>query len=146
MTGFAESGRAGPETDLMTPAVYLDYNATAPLRPEAAAAMSHAMGQAGNPSSVHGFGRMARRTVEDARAEIAALVGARPDQVVFTGGGTEANNLALAGVGARRRILSAIEHDSVMNAAPEAEVVPVRPDGVISLAALADALARSAFP
>ena len=80
----------------MAPAVYLDYNATTPLRPEAAAAMAASMAHNGNPSSVHGFGRMARRMVEDSRAEVAALVGVRPDRVVFTGGGTEANNLALA--------------------------------------------------
>lgn len=130
----------------MARAVYLDYNATAPLRPEAAAAMAAAMRRTGNPSSVHGFGRSARRTVEDARAQVAALVGARPDQVVFTGGGTEANNLALAGVGPRRRLVSAIEHDSVLQAAPEAEVVPVGADGVVSLAALREMLPRSPRP
>ncbi len=130
----------------MAPAVYLDYNATAPLRPAAAAAMAAAMAHTGNPSSVHGFGRMARRKVEDARAEVAALVGARPDRVVFTGGGTEANNMALAGLGPRRRMVSAVEHDSVLKAAPEAEFLPVGADGVISLDALRDRLQRPAPP
>jgi cysteine desulfurase len=125
---------------------YLDYNATVPLRPAAAAAVAAALQVTGNPSSVHAFGRRARRLVEDARAQVAALVGARPEQVVFTGGGTEANNLALAGVGRRRRLVSAIEHDSVLNAAPGAEVLPVARDGVVVLDALAERLAGSAAP
>ena len=127
----------------MAPSVYLDYNATAPLRPEAAAAMAAAMAHTGNPSSVHGFGRRARRLVEDARAAVAALVAARPDRVVFTGGGTEANNLALAVPGPWRRMVSAVEHDSVLKAAPEAEILPVGADGIISLAAFHDRLQRS---
>ena len=98
---------------------YLDYNATAPMRPAVADAMAAALGAFGNPSSVHRFGRAARQRVEEARATVAALVGARPGQVVFTGGGTEANNLALAGTG-RPALVSAIEHDSVLRAAPAA--------------------------
>lgn len=81
------------------PTVYLDYNATAPLRPEAMAAMTRALEVGGNPSSVHGPGRRARAMVEDAREAVAALVKARPEQVIFTSGGTEADALALIGSG-----------------------------------------------
>jgi cysteine desulfurase len=76
-------------------AVYLDWNATAPLRQEARKAMLSAADVSGNPSSVHAQGRAARRLVEHARAQVAALVGAKPQDVVFTSGGTEANMLAL---------------------------------------------------
>jgi cysteine desulfurase len=102
--------------------VYLDWNATTPLRPEARQAMAAAWEVAGNPSSVHAEGRQARRLVEDARAAIAAAVGARPQDVVFTSGGTEANALALtpglrrgAGEPVRRLLVSAIEHTSVLS-------------------------------
>ena len=124
---------------------YLDYNATAPMRPAVADAMAAALGAFGNPSSVHRFGRAARQRVEEARATVAALVGARPGQVVFTGGGTEANNLALAGTG-RPALVSAIEHDSVLRAAPAAPRLPVRADGTIELDALDDLLGASAQP
>jgi cysteine desulfurase len=102
--------------------VYLDWNATTPLRPEARQAMAVAWDMAGNPSSVHAEGRQARRLVEGARASIAAAVGARPQDVVFTSGGTEANALALtpglrrgAGEPAQRLLVSAIEHTSVLS-------------------------------
>ena len=102
--------------------VYLDWNATTPLRPEARQAMAAAWDMAGNPSSVHAEGRQARRLVEDARAAVAAAVGARPQDVVFTSGGTEANALALtpglrrgAGEPVRRLLVSAIEHTSVLS-------------------------------
>ncbi len=103
--------------------VYLDWNATTPLREEARAAMLAAMDAVGNPSSVHAEGRQARRLVEDARAAVAAAVGAEARQVVFTSGGTEANVLALVPGIARkgtppveRLIVSAVEHPSVMAA------------------------------
>jgi cysteine desulfurase len=102
--------------------VYLDWNATTPLRPEARQAMAAAWEVAGNPSSVHAEGRQARRLVEDARAAISAAVGARPQDVAFTSGGTEANALALtpglrrsAGEPVRRLLVSAIEHTSVLS-------------------------------
>src|SRR5690242_1324349 len=102
----------------MSRPTYLDYNATAPLKPAVVEAMASALAECGNASSVHRFGRLARRAVETARAEVAALVNAAPHQVVFTSGGTEANNLALKAIGADRRlIVSAIEHDSVLEAA-----------------------------
>src|SRR5215831_9675245 len=98
---------------------YLDYNATAPLRPEAAAALAEAAAAIGNPSSVHRFGRDCRRRIEEAREQVSALAGAAPAQVVFTSGGTEANQLALRGAFAgppARLIASSIEHDSVLAA------------------------------
>src|SRR4051812_21345671 len=99
----------------MTHQAYLDWNATAPLRPEARAAMVAAMDVVGNPSSVHAEGRAARRLVEGARADVAALVGGEPRHVVFTSGGTEANMLALSpAVGCARLLVSAIEHPSVL--------------------------------
>jgi cysteine desulfurase len=92
---------------------YLDWNATAPLRPEARAAMLAALDLVGNPSSPHAEGRRARAVVEDARESVARLVGARPSEVVFTSGGTEANNAVFAG-GWARVFLAGIEHDSVL--------------------------------
>src|SRR4051812_33838474 len=101
----------------MSERVYLDWNATTPLRPEAKAAMAAAFELSGNPSSVHTEGRQARRLVEDARAAVASAVGARPQDVVFSSAGTEANALALtpglrrgAGQPVRRLLVSAIEH------------------------------------
>jgi cysteine desulfurase len=119
--------------------VYLDWNATTPLRPEARQAMAAAWEVAGNPSSIHAEGRQARRLIEDARAAISAAVGARPQDVAFTSGGTEANALALTpglrrGAGepvVRRLLVSAIEHTSVLSGArfsPEA-VGPIQVTG-----------------
>ncbi len=125
---------------------YLDWNATAPLRPTATAAMSAALAGLGNPSSVHRFGRAARRLVERSRAAVAELVGAAPEGVVFVSGGTEANHLALAGVGRERILVSAVEHDSVRHAVGEAEVIPVDCDGVVRVDALARLLARDTRP
>ena len=116
---------------------YLDWNATAPLRPEAAAAVASALALGGNPSSVHGRGRVARQLVEESRAAVAALAGAPADAVVFTSGGTEANHLALLGAGRERVLISAVEHSSVLQAAPEAERIPVDRDGLVDPAALA---------
>ena len=120
--------------------IYLDYNAKTPVRPAVALAVAEALAIAGNPSSVHGFGRAARARLETAREQVARLVGARPAQVVFTSGGTEANNLALSGTGRIRVLVSAIEHDSVLRAA-RAEMVPVERSGVIDLGALERMLA-----
>lgn len=101
--------------------VYLDWNATTPLRREARDAMAQAFELAGNPSSVHAEGRQARRLVEEARAAIASAVGASSRNLVFTSGGTEANTLALtpglrrgSGLGVERLLVSAIEHASVL--------------------------------
>jgi cysteine desulfurase len=103
---------------------YLDYAASAPLRPEALAAMLPFLERpVANPSSQHGPGRKARSAVETAREQVAALVGAAPSQVVFTSGGTEADNLAVKGTvlarepGARHLVASAVEHHAVLDAA-----------------------------
>ncbi|MDJ0948472.1 MAG: cysteine desulfurase family protein [Alphaproteobacteria bacterium] len=129
-----------------TDIAYLDYNATAPVRPGVVEAAARAMAEGGNPSSVHAAGRAARHVVEQARETVAALVGAASAQVVFTGSGTEANTLALKGAGRGRVLISAIEHDSVLRAAPEAEIVPVEPSGVVDLSALEARLAEDGAP
>jgi cysteine desulfurase len=122
---------------------YLDYNATAPVRPAVIEAMRQALQHVGNPSSVHHCGRAARRALEHARGLVAALVGAAPAQVVFTSGGTEANNQALQG--ARGRVaVSAIEHDSVLAAIPYAARIAVDAEGRLDLPALERELARAA--
>ncbi len=121
--------------------VYLDHNATTPVRPEAAEAVRRALADVGNPSSVHGEGRRARRRVEDARDRVADLVGGRPDDVIFTSGGTEASNQALAD--AAVALVSAVEHVSVIDAAPQATCIPVDADGVVDLEAL-DTMLRAA--
>jgi cysteine desulfurase len=126
---------------------YLDHNATAPVRPAVAAAVAEALALVGNPSSVHRAGRAARRAVEAARREIAALVGTEEREVVFVSGGSEANQLALRGSGRHRILVSAIEHDSVLNAVPDAESLPVSPaTGMVDLAMLADRLAADDRP
>ena len=127
---------------------YLDYNATAPVRPEAARAVASALEAGGNPSSAHGSGREARARVEAAREAVARLVGASPRSVVFTSGGTEANNMALRGAAAQGRplVASAIEHDSVLAAvasgARAGSSIPVGRDGVVDVAALDRELRR----
>jgi cysteine desulfurase len=132
----------------MTERAYLDWNATAPLRPEARVAMIAALDEIGNPSSVHREGRAARRTVEQARERVAALLGAEPRNVVFTSGGTEANMLALTPTLETsqhktrfdRLLVSAIEHASVRCGgrfpANQVEEFAATEDGTIDLAAL----------
>lgn len=130
--------------------IYLDWNATTPLRPEAKAAMAQAWDMAGNPSSVHAEGRQARRLVEDARAIVAGAVGGQPENLVFTSGGTEANSLALTpglrrgSIPVQRLLVSAIEHASVLAGGRfPAEVigtVGVTPSGVVDLERLRAAL------
>lgn len=120
---------------MTAPAVYLDYNATAPVRPAVREAVSRAMVAPGNPSSVHGFGRAARRLIEEAREVVADLLGARSDGVIFTSGGTEANALAINGWGRKRFLASAVEHPSVLKAG-RCVTVAVERSGVIDLAAL----------
>ena len=132
----------------MTERIYLDWNATAPLRPAARAAMLAALDQLGNPSSVHAEGRAARHLVETAREQVAALVGADAGNVVFTSGGTEANGLALGPAIERpgdrqpldRLLVSAIEHPSVASggrfAREKIEEIPVTSQGIVDLSAL----------
>jgi cysteine desulfurase len=104
---------------------YLDHAATTPMLPEVISAVSEAMGYVGNPSSLHGSGRLARRRVEESRETLAAALGARPSEVIFTAGGTESDNLAVKGMywaarGADRRrrrvIASSVEHHAVLDA------------------------------
>jgi len=125
----------------MTTPVYLDWNASAPLGEPARAAMAHAFTVAGNPSSVHAAGRAARKIVEEARASVASVAGSGAARVVFTGGGTEANALALNGFAPADCVVSAIEHDSVWAPLSGARVVPVGRDGIVDLAALEALLA-----
>ncbi len=108
--------------------------------------MASVFAQYGNPSSVHSFGRAARRIVEDARRHVAALVSARPEDVVFTSGGTEANNLALRGAGRARILVSAVEHPSVLEAADGIETITVDKYGVVDLDALTRMLAEDDAP
>src|SRR5580704_9851660 len=120
---------------------YLDHNANSPLRPAAFDAMVEALRAGGNPSAVHRAGRTARSRVDGARRQVAALVGALPTEIVFASGGTEASNMAIAGSGRQRVLVSAVEHDSVLKAVPKAEVIPVDAEGVVDLGALEHRLA-----
>jgi cysteine desulfurase len=139
--------------------VYLDHAATTPLAPEALAALTRELARTGNPSSLHGSGRRARRSVEDARETIAAAAGAHPSEVIFTSGGTESDNLAVKGLywsrsgehpGRRRILCSAVEHHAVLDTVEWLERhegadvtwLPVDGDGVVDLAALKAELAR----
>jgi cysteine desulfurase len=138
----------------MAERIYLDWNATAPLRAEAQAAAAEALAACGNPSSVHAEGRAARGLIEEARARVAALVGGEPRNVVFTSGGTEANAMALSPfvVTANETkprdhlLVSAIEHPSVLAGGrfprEAIETVPVTADGRLDLVALEAVLAR----
>ena len=129
--------------------IYLDHNATARVRPQAIAAMTQVMEHVGNPSSIHAAGRTARAVMEQARADIGALISAPDSTVIFTSGGTEANTIAIesaVAAGARRLIVSAIEHESVQETSRilgvEVEVLPVDSDGVADLGWLRERLAR----
>ncbi|MCZ6721802.1 MAG: cysteine desulfurase family protein [Proteobacteria bacterium] len=134
----------------MTKPIYLDYNASAPVKPMVARVFARALEDIGNPSSVHGYGRKARKAIEDARARVAALLDVDPERVIFTSGGTEANNLALAGCGRRHFLLSAVEHASVLEAARRRDgrtvSLPVDADGLVDLDRLEAALAGAGEP
>jgi cysteine desulfurase len=124
-------------SETMKSRIYLDHNATTPLRPAARTAAVAAMEATGNASSVHAEGRAAHARIDEARAAVAAALGVRADMVVFTSGGSEANNLALKVRDARALIVSAIEHPSVLAAAradarPLADI-PVDADGIVDL-------------
>ncbi|MGA1082427.1 MAG: aminotransferase class V-fold PLP-dependent enzyme, partial [Candidatus Nanopelagicales bacterium] len=136
---------------------YLDHAATTPMLPEAVAAMTAEMVKVGNPSSLHGSGRKARRVVEEARETIAAALSAKPMDVVFTSGGTEANNLAIKGLyWARKKadakrikvLISAIEHHAVLDPVmwlgehekAQVEILPVGQDGILRVDTLRQAI------
>lgn len=123
--------------------IYLDANASEPLRPEARARLLDALDRVGNPSSVHQPGRAARNLLETARETLASRFGAAPADVVFTSGGTEADALAVHALGAGRRVIvGATEHDAIRAAAPAAAILPVDRDGVADLACLSAMLAE----
>jgi cysteine desulfurase len=132
---------------------YLDHAATTPMLPVAVRALCEQLARPGNPSSLHASGRAARRVVEEARERLAASLGARPSEVLFTSGGTEADNLAVKGLfwarrtqdpGRRRLLVSAVEHHAVLDpafwmaehAGAELVLLPVDSDGVLELDAL----------
>jgi cysteine desulfurase len=139
--------------------VYLDHAATTPMRPEAIAAMTDELGRLGNPSSLHAAGRRARRVVEESREQLAEVFGARPSEIVFTSGGTEADNLAVKGLywsrrdgGARRRVLTtSVEHHAVLDSVrwleesqgAEAVWLAVDPDGAVRPEALEAAIGQA---
>lgn len=130
----------------MTGQVYLDFNATAPAKPEVADAVALILTEGGNASSVHGSGRAARRHVEDARRSVADLINAEPGSVLFTASGTEANNQALRCTGRKRVLISAIEHESVQLARDDAVLFPVTSGGVADVAVLDGLLAEMDEP
>jgi cysteine desulfurase len=126
------------------PRTYLDYNATSPLRPEARLAMLAAMDAVGNPSSVHAEGRRARAIVETAREQVAALVGAKPLEVVFTSGATEANAWVISAGGWDTIFACDIEHESIRTPLKESRArivdVPVDTNGVACVEAIASGI------
>ncbi|MBT7138497.1 MAG: aminotransferase class V-fold PLP-dependent enzyme, partial [Rhodospirillaceae bacterium] len=128
----------------MSDYVYLDHNATTLARPEAVRAVTSVLAAVGNPSSVHGPGRAARKTMEQARSDVAALLNAEPADVIFTSGGTEANNLALEGSARTRRLISAVEHPSVL--AGGGEIIPVDENGIVDLDRLEERLLADNTP
>ena len=136
----------------MTTRSYLDYNATAPLRPEVREGMIAALDTHGNPSSVHAEGREARALVEAARAKVAKLAEAKPETVIFTSGGSEANALALAAQTgeAWHCYISAVEHPSVLAGGrfyrESTTRIPVSGDGVIDLGVLEKELTKGWRP
>lgn len=132
-------------------AAYLDHAATTPMVPSAIAAMAAELGRVGNPSSLHAAGRAARKVVEEGREQVAAAIGARPSEVIFTGSGTEANNLAIKGLYWHRRtdrrtriLASSVEHHAVLDPVQwlvdhegaEVTWLAVHSDGRLDLAAL----------
>jgi len=134
----------------MKNAIYMDYNATSPIRPAVIEAVATVMAEVGNPSSVHAAGRKARGFVEEARAKVAALAGARSRDVMFCSGGTEAANTVILGSGAKSLIVSAIEHPCVLAASAVADVpvftLPVTESGTVSLNALRELLEKAPAP
>ncbi|MDA0655495.1 MAG: cysteine desulfurase family protein [Proteobacteria bacterium] len=126
--------------------VYLDYNASAPMLDAVTDTVVNALRLTGNPSSVHSAGRAVRAVVEEARGAVAEFTGALAQNVIFTSGATEANNLAIKGVGCKRVIVSAIEHASVLEPSAHAEILPVDSNGVVDLASLEAILKQDLTP
>lgn len=122
--------------------IYLDYNATTPLLPYARLAMVEAFDCLGNPSSVHGHGRSARKILENARLQTAEYFDLAPRNITFTSGATEANNMILKGFEGNI-FVSAVEHDSVLNIRKDATIIPVDSNGIVILDALTKFLKNS---
>src|SRR3990167_641454 len=114
--------------------IYLDYNASVPIRLSAKRALIAALEEEGNPSSPHFLGRKLRSFVDGARKDILQAIGGQ--RLIFTSGGTEANALALSGVGSVPILVSAIEHNSALKAVSYSHLIPVTGKGVVDLAAL----------
>src|SRR6476659_7508507 len=138
--------------------IYFDHNATTPVDPAVAEAMAGALVEDfGNPSSVHHFGQRAKARLDDARSEVATLLNGDPSEVVFTSGGTEADNFALRGAaealeptGRRHLIASAIEHEAVLNTLRtlarrqwRVTLLPVGPRGILAPGVLREAMTDS---
>ncbi|MXO51232.1 aminotransferase class V-fold PLP-dependent enzyme [Erythrobacter gaetbuli] len=121
--------------------IYLDHAATTPLRPEARAALEEGFALWANPSSPHAEGRKARAALEDARERVKRALGWE-GEVIFTSGASEAAALALGHAQAGARLVSAVEHDAILKAAPDAERLPVRPNGALDLELLTEAVQR----
>jgi cysteine desulfurase len=121
--------------------IYLDFNASTPLRPRVIATMTEAMQHFGNPSSIHKFGRSARACIESARDVVAAHLDITPSQIVFTSGGTEANNLIIK-AHKKTVLMSTIEHKSINRAVTEVIKIPVLPNGTINLEGLENLLSQ----
>ncbi|WP_454597023.1 cysteine desulfurase family protein [Qipengyuania sp. SM2507] len=121
--------------------IYLDHAATTPIRPEALAALEEGLRLWANPSSPHAEGRKAKAALEDARARIAAALD-WDGEIILTSGASEAAQLALGSAQAGARLVSATEHDAILGAAPDAERLPVRPDGALDLEVLQEAIRR----
>jgi len=135
----------------MVDLTYLDHNATTPARPEVIAAVTEVMGLVGaNPSPVHACGRDARKRIEDAREAVARLVNAKPEEVIFTGGGSEADNMAILGTGRHRVMITETEHSAVLKTAllrtKNSQLLPVDGQGVVDLAVLEQRLAEDDEP
>jgi len=130
----------------MSAKTYLDYNSTTPVKPAVLDFMVEVLRETGNASSVHGFGRLARKRVETAREQIAALAGVHANQVTFNSGATEANNTVLCTFAGQTIWTGATEHSSVVQTVPDAVRIPVGPDGVIDLAAFEKMLDQNPAP
>lgn len=125
---------------------YLDYNATAPVRPEVALLVYEILAKPGNASSVHGYGRAARAYLEKAREQVAAMAGTNPAYVTFNSGATEGNNTVLHGFAGKEIWISAIEHPAVHQTVPHAQKIPVTEDGIIDLPRLESMIAQDKKP
>lgn len=134
--------------------VYLDYNAMAPMRHSALNAMSDAYGQAGNPSSVHGFGRIAKQALEKSRQQVAKAIKSSPDDLVFTSGGTESNNLAINNavnvLGVKSLLISPCEHPSNLVAAEQSGAniiyLPMLDNGLINITSFEQIVSQQKEP